>query len=81
MNPDITKVKELTVQIHRLLAGHGPEIQGTVLSDLLATWLAGHIDLTSREDTKAVRERLLAMHIGMVEKLLPVNAKGMGQPW
>lgn len=29
-------------QIHELLAGRSPEVQGAVLAGLVATWLAGH---------------------------------------
>lgn len=32
----------LSLQIHPLLAGSKPEIQGAVLAGLVATWLSGH---------------------------------------
>ena len=39
----VDKVKMLTDQISPILHGHKPEIQGAVLAELLATWLAGHV--------------------------------------
>ncbi len=67
--PDPHDVEPIVERIRPLLAGHRPEIQGAVLADLLATWLAGHMG----EGADRVREELLRMHIEMVRKLIPVN--------
>lgn len=58
-----------------LLAGHPAEIQGAVLADLLAIYLAGHHIHGSQVRTDALRERLLEMHVGAVRELIPVNAE------
>lgn len=59
-------VQALCRVIKPLLAGHHPRVQSAVLADLLAMWLAGHLD-------HAVREEVLAEHIELVRKLVPVN--------
>jgi hypothetical protein len=81
MKNDVATIRELTVQIGRLLAGKDAPIQSAVLADLLATLLAGHIDPESEENTKAVREEVLTLHLWGVRTLLAAKAKGMGQPW
>jgi hypothetical protein len=68
------EVMMLVDRIKPLLAGRGPEIQGAVLADLLATWLAGHIKVGDPEETDAMRGELLAMHIDGVRSLIPINA-------
>jgi hypothetical protein len=67
INANIVKHKILVDMISSLLRGHGPVIQGSVLADLLAYWLACH--------EPAQRETLLALHIEHVRQLVPHNAK------
>lgn len=50
-------------QCCRVLAGHPPEVQGAVLADLLATWLAGH-------NPPELREDLLRLHLRTVRQML-----------
>lgn len=57
-----------------VLAGHPAHIQGAVLADLLATWLGGHIIDGGPAETDALRDRLLAQHVGVVRQLVPINA-------
>jgi hypothetical protein len=64
---DVDAVARLMGAIKPLLAGHSPAMQGAVLADLLAIWLAGH---HAGGETAAMRERLLAMHIGTVRALV-----------
>jgi hypothetical protein len=71
----------LVDQIEPLLAGRPPGVQYAVLAELLAIWLAGHIDPTSEELTAHARAELLTEHVDYVEKMIPVIAKGMGLPW
>lgn len=54
-------------RIRPLLAGRSPEVQGAILADLLAIWVAGH--------SPQLRQGLLDMHIDMVRELIPLNAK------
>lgn len=50
-----------------ILQGQGREMQGGVLSELLAMWLAGHF-----ENGDAFIEELLTEHVDAVRRLLPV---------
>jgi hypothetical protein len=54
-----------------MLRGLGPDIQGAVLADLLATWLAG----IQGPDAEAARDELLEAHIRLVRVLIAVNEK------
>jgi hypothetical protein len=58
---------EIAKQIHPFLAGLNPEIQGAVLADLLATWLAGF--------PQQGREVMLQMHLAGMRPLIEVNEK------
>lgn len=65
---DVERVKAIAETIHPLLAGHPPDIQGAVLCDLLAMWLAGHY-----QGGNALTDALLAHHIATARRLVPVN--------
>ena len=65
------EVERIVNAIKPLLAGHPPEVQGAVLADLLAMFLAGHVG----PDADTVREDLLWFHIDLVRQLIPVNEK------
>ncbi len=57
-----------------LFAGKRPEVQGAALADLVAIWVAGHIDQRGDDAlTKRVRDKLLKMHIATVRELVPLN--------
>ena len=61
----------LAERIKPLLAGHPPELQGVVLAELLALWLAGH-RVGSPRETERLRDELLVGHIEAVRKLVPL---------
>ncbi len=65
-------VEAIITAIRPLLAGRPPEVQGAVLADLTATWLASHFS-TDANKTVALREQLLVMHIEFVRRLIPLN--------
>jgi hypothetical protein len=73
---DLNDVTRLVETIRPLLAGKGAPIQGAVLADLLAIWLAGHI-MTDDAATAELREELLANHIAMVRRLIGPNEAEM----
>ncbi len=54
---------ELLTGIKAVLVGKPVHLQGTVLAEALALWLAGHPDFT--------REDVLAVHIDCVRHLIP----------
>lgn len=72
--PNDEDVMPLVEIIKPLLAGWPPQIQGAVLADLLATWLAGHHISGDAELTRAMRAELLAEHCQLVWELVPLNA-------
>jgi hypothetical protein len=65
------RVQAISETIGPMLHGLGPDIQGAVLADLLAIWLAGF----QGPDAEAVRDELLDAHVHLVRKLIPVNEK------
>jgi hypothetical protein len=70
----------LTGKIRRMLEGKPPEMQGAVLADLLAMWLAGHVSPGDEPATDGWRELVLQVHLEAVRKLIPVNYKIYVEP-
>ena len=62
---DPTLVTEIVERIRPILGGHHAAVQGAVVADLLAIWLAGH--------QADLREALLDKHIDTVRELVPAN--------
>jgi hypothetical protein len=75
--PTAKDAEAIVERIKPILAGRSPELQGEVLADLLAIWLAGHIAPGDPAATCEMREHLLAMHVDEVRELIPINAKIM----
>jgi hypothetical protein len=59
----------------KALTGHSSELQGAVLADLLAMWLAGHQCWGDAKATFKLREELLNAHIKEVVRQLPINER------
>jgi hypothetical protein len=68
IDPQMRDVAEAIDAIRPHLAGRPPEIQGAVLAELLATYLAGY----QGNAAEALREELLAHHVATVRELIPV---------
>ena len=64
----------LVAAIRPYLAGHGPELQSSVLADLVAIWLCGHQGGTEDELMEA-RAELLCQFLKLVMELVPVNER------
>lgn len=64
--------------IRSLLAGKPPRVQGAVLADLVALWLAGHHVPGDAAATQTLRTEMLAMQCSEVWKLVPINAHILG---
>jgi hypothetical protein len=62
------EIVERAAQIRPLLAGLGPDIQGGILADLVAMWLAGH-------QPADYREAELSLWLETVRALIPVNER------
>ena len=67
----------LTDRIRPILHGYNPEIQGTVLAELLATRLSGHAVPGDRMQTTLLRSRLFHEHMKIVRDLTKLNAMRM----
>ena len=59
-----------------------PQIQGAALADLLAMWLAGHVDRDDPggKNSDRMREAVLEAHLIAVRALVPVNYAGLIEP-
>lgn len=75
---DIDRVVQLVDRLGSLLHGNPSFVQGAVLADLVAIWIAGHMVEGSAEQTDELRARLLRDHIDAVRNLVPENAKAIG---
>lgn len=70
---------EKIAEISPLLRGLGPDVQASILGDLVASWIAGHLVFdpetgeVHREQTENARELLLAGWLELVHDLVPVN--------
>lgn len=72
------RIADLVDRIKPILAGEEVRIQGAVLADLLAIWLASHFIPGDPAGTRALRDELLDMHEIVVRALLPINAAMIG---
>lgn len=70
----IAEAWAIVQKIRPLLAGRGQIVQGAVLADLVATWVAGHGVIGDSEATAEIRDELLKMHVAIVRELIPQNA-------
>jgi hypothetical protein len=76
MSPEQFEKVEHTVQhLAAELAGREPQMQGLILADLLATWLAGHIVRGRPAATDAMRMDLLLHHVEAVRRLIPIASQ------
>ena len=78
--PETRTIAEAVEMIEPILAGRKPEIQGAILADLLAMWLAGHYVADDAVATRTMRAEMLAGHLLGVEELVTINAKMLGVP-
>jgi hypothetical protein len=59
----------LMLRIKPLLAGRSPELQGAVIADLAAIWIAGHRCSDPAEE-RQMHQHLLALHCEHVRELV-----------
>jgi hypothetical protein len=69
---DIEKIIALIGQIRPILFGNPSAIQGAVLAELTAIWLAGHY-ADNPKDTAEVRARLLATQTTTIVQLAAIK--------
>jgi hypothetical protein len=78
MTETAREIARAVERIRRVLAGRPPEMQGAILADCLALWLAGHHVEGDADATRKMREELLADHCAAVRQLTSINAEAMG---
>ena len=76
-NKQLDVVKALIDRISPILHGQDRQVQGAVLADLLARWLAGHCVPDDRFQTILMRGRILNEHMKIVRDLTKVTAMQM----
>lgn len=79
MGNDLTalsaRADALVAAIKPILAGHDPELQGAVLADLVAIWVAGHRTCEPGKGV-ALRRELLELHCKHVVELVDLYLSG-----
>jgi hypothetical protein len=60
------------------LAGKGPQIQGAVLVQLIARFIAGHVVLESPAETAKIRKAQLDLLAVAAWHMVPIAAKEIG---
>jgi hypothetical protein len=73
--PETHEIFRAVERIRPILAGRPPEMQGAILADLVAMWLAGHQCAGDKYLTRQLREGLLARHCTAVLHLVEIEAK------
>jgi hypothetical protein len=74
------EVYELSRMLARHLTGRSVEVQGAALADLLAIWLAGHVNSDDPDHSDDIREALLEAHIKAVRALIPIAYEDKVRP-
>lgn len=70
------RAERIALRIGRLyLTGLGPEVQGAVLADLVATWLAGHMPMSEdeRPSVDKIRKELFDDWCTVMWQCVPIN--------
>jgi len=71
------RVDALLDRIAPTLAGESIEMQGAVVADLAALWIAGHRVRGDRAEGDRTREELLRMHARHVRELVAMYLDGV----
>lgn len=73
--PEMAKdAAQMFDEMAEIMRNHHPFVQGAVLADLLALWIAGHFT-ENEQQTIRIRDKILDEHIKAVRKLIPINEK------
>jgi hypothetical protein len=70
---ELELIAERVMHIRQLMQGLAPEIQGAIIADLLAIFLAGHRSMDGRDE--ALRKQVLKDIVGTAKKLVPINVQ------
>jgi hypothetical protein len=79
---DAEAAYQLVQNVMAHFKGKPAQVQGAALADLLAMWLAGHLDREDPEGerTERIREVMLEAHLVAVRALIPINYKSQVEP-
>jgi hypothetical protein len=80
MTRDALAAYELSRMLAKHLTGRSVEVQGAALADLLAIWLAGHVNSDDPDHSDDIREALLEAHINAVRALIQIAYEGKVKP-
>ena len=69
---DAAQAMALVLQISPLLAGHSPEVVGSALCELTATWIAGYT-------VQGLRQECYDFHMKQVALMVPQIAAERGE--
>lgn len=64
----------ITLRIQPLLAGQGSVLQGAVIADLCAIWIAGH-RCSDPQEERRIHEELIALHADCVRQLVEMYVR------
>ena len=62
--------QELWPAISAALGGRAPEVQGAVLAELTAIWIAGYLVLGDTVESAKLREQMLALQVSTTRELI-----------
>jgi hypothetical protein len=68
---------DLLDRLAPILEGQPAELQGAVIADMTALWLAGHRVQGDRAEGDRVREKLLQLHATHVRELVEMYLEGV----
>jgi len=69
---NLVEVQRLVEEVGEVLHGQPEQIQGAVLADLVATFIASHFGAT-KVQTERIRKRVIDLHLYTVKKLIRPN--------
>lgn len=75
---EIKKATKVAERIYPMLRGIHPTVQGAIVADLVAMWIAGHVVEGDPKDTDRLRKFLMEQHIKLVVQLIKPNAEAIG---
>lgn len=73
-------VEALVKAVIPLFRGKSVQVQGAALADLLALWLAGHVNRDDPAASDGVRKQMLELHLQAVWALVPLNFEEYVEP-
>ena len=73
------EVLELTERISPLLHGNPPGVQGAVLAELVARFVAGHFHDDGKEASAKVRRSVIADFVKLVRGLVPFHVEAVNE--